>query len=105
MPYDHMTITDYTPQESGKDFFVVGELQEGQKFAGANVDLNEETGIAEITVYQYNLPSVFGSQEFVVMIGAPEEDVKEIWLRYTDSETRETERTQLDFKHTKEAES
>ncbi len=105
VPYDHMTITDYTPQESGKDFFVVGELEEGQKFAGANVDLNEETGIAEITVYQYNLPSVFGSQEFVVMIGAPEEDVKEIWLRYTDSETQETERTQLDFKHTKEAES
>lgn len=105
VPYDHMTITDYTPQESSKGFFVVGELQEGQKFAGANVDLNEETGIAEITVYQYHLPSVFGSQEFVVMIGAPEEDVKEIWLRYTDSETRETERTQLDFKHTKEAES
>ena len=62
------------------------------------MDLDEETGIAEITVYKYNLPSVFGSQEFVVMIGAPEEEVKEIWLSCTDSETQETERTQLDFK-------
>ena len=98
VPYDQLTITDYTPRGNGKGFFVVGELEEGQKFAGANVDLDEETGIAEITIYKYNLPSLFGSREFVVMIGVPEEEVKEIWLRYTDSETQATKRTQLDFK-------
>lgn len=97
VPYDGMTITDYTSKTDNSGFFVVGELDEGEKFAGSEMNLDEETGIAEIIVYKYGLPSVFGTQEFVVMIDAPKEEVKEIWLSCTDTETQKTERTQLDY--------
>ena len=105
VPFDEMTIKDYTPKEDNSGFFVVGQLADGEKFAGSRVELDEENGVAEIVVYKYNLASVFGTQDFVVMIDTPESEVKEIWLSCTDNDTQKTERTQLDFRNTEEAES
>ena len=97
VPYDQMTITDYTPTKDGESFYVVGELAGDGRFAGSKVELDEEIGVAKIIVYKYNLSSIFGSKEFVVAIDAPEDEVNEIWISCTDEETQKTEETQLDF--------
>ena len=96
--YDEMTITDYTPKTDGTALFVVGELEDGQRFADSKVNINEETGVAEIVVYRYGMPTVFGTQDFVVMINAEEDAINEIWLSFTDSNTQEVQRVKLNYK-------
>lgn len=98
VPFEEMIITEYTPKNDGSALFVVGKLEEGQRFAGADVEFNEETGIAEMTVYRYGVPTVFGTQDFVVMFETQEEKIREIWLNYKDADTQKTERKQLDYK-------
>lgn len=76
-----ITVTDCSGHDSPTSFFVAGELLEGQKFANAQVEFDEDTGIAEITLYRYTTPTFFGTREFVALIDTSEKNVKEVWLK------------------------
>ena len=78
---DDITVTDCSANDAGTSLFVAGTLGDGERFAGSQVDFNEETGIAEITLYQYTTPTFFGTEDFVAMIDTSKADVKEIWLK------------------------
>ncbi len=76
---DDVTITDCSANDALTSFSVVGTLAEGEKFSGSDVDFDEDTGIAEITLYQYMVPTFLGSRDFVVTIDTSA-TLKEIWL-------------------------
>ena len=76
-----ITVTDCSGHDSPTSFFVAGELLKGQKLANAQVDFDEGTGVAEITLYRYTTPTFFGTREFVALIDTSEKNVKEVWLK------------------------
>lgn len=78
---DDIKVTDCSANDTETAFFVAGTLEDGERFAGSQVDFNEETGVAEITLYQYTTPTFFGTEDFVAMIDTSKADVKEIWLK------------------------
>lgn len=78
---DDITVTDCSANDTETTFFVAGTLGDGERFAGSQVDFNEETGVAEITLFQYTTPTFFGTVNFVAMIDTSKADVKEIWLK------------------------
>lgn len=78
---DDITVADCSANDTQTAFFVAGTIAEGEKFAGSQVDFNEKSGVAEITLYQYATPTFFGTRDFVAMIDISKAEVKEIWLK------------------------
>ena len=81
VPLDHIAVNDCRYDEARTSYFVAGTLLEGEKFAKAQVIFNEESGIAEITLYKYTTPTFLGTRNFVAMIDTTTADIKEIWLK------------------------
>lgn len=81
VPLDHIAVNDCRYDEARTSYFVASTLLEGEKFAKAQVIFNEESGIAEITLYKYTTPTFLGTRNFVAMIDTTTADIKEIWLK------------------------
>lgn len=81
VPLDHIAVNDCRYDEARTSYFVAGTLLEDEKFAKAQVIFNEESGIAEITLYEYTTPTFLGTRNFVAMIDTTTADSKEIWLK------------------------
>ena len=81
VPLDHIAVNDCRYDEARTSYFVAGTLLEGEKFAKAQVIFNEESGIAEITLYEYTTPTFLGTRNFVAMIDTTTADSKEVWLK------------------------
>lgn len=87
VPLDGIQVTkiEAVQNEKANGIFVVGELSEDQgRFCKAPCVFNEESGVAEVYVRQYQVTTFFGSKEFAAYIEEDPALVKEIWLVYDD---------------------
>lgn len=96
---DDMTVTDVTVLEGQEDdgIYVAGFLEEdGTRFRGYEATFNEATGVAEVQILKYQVPTIFGGRDFVALIAEDPAEVKEIWLVYDDQKGT-VEKEQLEW--------
>lgn len=99
VPVDHMTVNDVTVLEEKADdgIYVAGHIDEtGSRYRGFEVTFNDLTGVAEVKILKYQVPTIFGGQDFVALVGEEPAEVKEIWLVYDDGQDT-VEKVQLDW--------
>ena len=99
VPVDHMTINDVTVLEEKPEdgIYVAGRIDvEGSRYRGFEVTFDEANGVAEVEILKFQVPTIFGGQDFVALVGEDPDTVKEIWLVY-DDEQGTVEKVQLDW--------
>lgn len=87
VPLDQITVEkiDVIQNEKADGIFVVGHVaDEAGRVSKTPYTFDEETGVAEVYIRQYQMTSVFGTKEYAAYIQEDPDTVKEIWLVYDD---------------------